>query len=521
MQLAWAAQIPGRVLILAPLCVAEQTVAEGVKFGVEVKYAQSQPASEGARIVIANYERLDAFHPEHFAGVVLDESSILKAFDGKTRQRLIDTFQSTPYRLCCTATPSPNDIAELANHAEFLGLMTRQEFLATWFVHDDAGWRMKGHAVQPFYRWLASWAIAMRKPSDIGYDDTGFELPPLTIEDHVVEGGDSGGVLFPELGLKGIQGRQKARRASVEDRVQAVIGLMLKSFHDEGRKSGILPGVESKEQGVGQGISRRSSEQGSAEGMGEQEIPNRQSVQGENASSSQGLRASQSTDEETLEYEALRTDTGSVRGDALSTEEQMRDLWTEPEEQEALSACRPLPQDKEGQRAFMRQLQSRYREIQRRLSPARESGSLPKWIAWCGLNVEQDMLAALLGDEWCVSVSGADSMREKIRKTLQWVNDPTMPIMLSKMRVLGFGMNFQHCHKMAMVGLGDSWEQYYQALRRCHRFGQQHPVDAHIVVSNSERAIVSNVRRKQADADEMARQLLVHMRDFEREELSA
>lgn len=369
MQLAWAHQIPGRVLILAPLCVAEQTVLEGAKFGVEVAYATSQPETQGARIVITNYERLNRFNPEAFAGVVLDESSILKAFDGKTRARLIETFKGTPYKLCCTATPSPNDIAELANHAEFLGLMTRQEFLATWFVHDDQGWRMKGHAVQPFYRWLASWAIAMRKPSDIGYSDNGYELPPLTITDHVVEGGDPGGALFPELGLKGIQSRLKARRASIEDRCQCVADLV-------------------------------------------------------------------------------------ARGD--------------------------------------------------------------QWLLWCGLNAESDWLSKLPD---AVNVQGSDTYEQK-RKAILGFAAGDIRVLVTKMRIAGYGLNLQNCHNMAFVGIGDSYEQYYQAIRRCWRFGQRQPVDAHIVVSNSERAIVSNVRRKQADADEMARQLLVHMRDFEREELT-
>ncbi len=146
MQLAWAHALGVRTIILAPLCVAEQTVAEGRKFGVPVHYAADQSSVGEHPIVITNYERLEKFDTSRFQAVVLDESSILKAFDGKTRGRLIETFKHTPYRLCCTATPSPNDIAELANHAEFLGLMTRAEFLATWFVHDDAGWRMKGHA---------------------------------------------------------------------------------------------------------------------------------------------------------------------------------------------------------------------------------------------------------------------------------------------------------------------------------------------------------------------------------------
>ena len=146
--------------MLAPLCVAEQTVAEAQKFGIDVVYARDQREADGHRIVITNYERLDRFDTSRFEGVVLDESSILKAFDGKTRTALIAAFAGTRYRLCCTATPSPNDISELANHAEFLGLMTRPEFLATWFIKvdqgqrttDHHGWRMKRHAVEPFYR---------------------------------------------------------------------------------------------------------------------------------------------------------------------------------------------------------------------------------------------------------------------------------------------------------------------------------------------------------------------------------
>jgi superfamily II DNA or RNA helicase len=168
MQCAWAHALGCPTLILAPLCVAEQTVAEAAKLKIKVRYARNQQEADAGDelLIITNYERLDDFDAGRYSAVVLDESSILKAFDGKTRTKLIKTFQHATYRLCCTATPSPNDIAELANHAEFLGLMTRAEFLATWFVHDDAGWRMKRHAVEPFYRWLASWAIAMRKPSD-------------------------------------------------------------------------------------------------------------------------------------------------------------------------------------------------------------------------------------------------------------------------------------------------------------------------------------------------------------------
>ena len=140
---------------------------------------------------------------------MLDESSILKAYDGKTRTRLIRAFAETPYRLCCTATPAPNDIAELANHCEFLGIMTRAEMLATWFVHDEDGWRLKGHAHEAFYRWLVSWGIFMRLPSDLGFADDGYRLPGLEIREHVVttDAPIAGEYLFPSMGLGGIGGR--------------------------------------------------------------------------------------------------------------------------------------------------------------------------------------------------------------------------------------------------------------------------------------------------------------------------
>src|SRR3990167_3879247 len=194
MQLARAANLPGRVLIFAPLCVGEQTIAEGQRIGVVVGVLGS-----GAAIEVTNYERLHHVEPRDYAGVVLDESSISKSYDGKTRTRLIRAFAETPYRLCCTATPAPNDIAELANHCEFLGIMTRAEMLATWFVHDEDGWRLKGHAHEAFYRWLVSWGIFMRLPSDLGFADDGYRLPGLEIREHVVttDAPIAGEYLFP------------------------------------------------------------------------------------------------------------------------------------------------------------------------------------------------------------------------------------------------------------------------------------------------------------------------------------
>ncbi len=372
MQLSWAQSVPGRVLILAPLCVAEQTVAEGAKLGIACHYARGEATAADHRIVITNYERLDKFDISSYAGVVLDESSILKSFDGKTRTALIAAFKHTPYRLCCTATPSPNDIAELANHAEFLGLQPRAEFLATWFVHDDAGWRMKRHARVPFFRWLASWAVAFRKPSDLGFSDDGFILPALTIKDYIVPSGDMPGVLFPELGSKGLKGALSARRGSLTARTDAVHNIV--------------------------------------------------------------------------------------------------DEWGDT------------------------------------------------WLVWCGLNEESDALAKTLPRS--INVQGKDDYDRKLRAVLGFT-DGSIKTMITKLSILGYGMNFQHCARMVFCGMGYSFESYYQGLRRCWRFGQHRAVEATIVVSEAERGVVETVRRKEAAADAMATELLSAMRDFEREELAS
>lgn len=380
MQLAWANAQPGRTIILAPLCVADQTVAEGRRIGVEAHYAQSQADAGAHRVVVTNYERLDRFDPTAFSSVVLDESSILKAFDGQTRTTLIRTFADTPFRLCCTATPSPNDITELANHAEFLGLMTRPEFLATWFVRVGAGqrttthhgWRMKRHAVAPFYRWLASWALAVRHPRDLGADTPGYDLPPLRIHDIVIDAQQAEGVLFPELSVYGIHGRLSARRGALEDRVAAV---------------------------------------------------------------------------------------------------------------SALVQSRPGP-----------------------------------WMLWCGLNEEADAIAAAIPD--AVNVQGSDTYAEKVG-AVRAFQAGTLPVLVSKPKILGFGMNFQACAQMVFVGLGDSYETYYQAIRRCYRYGQTRPVDVYVVVSEAETVIVRNVREKERKAADLSAQLMAHLGDECRKELAA
>lgn len=370
MQLAWASQIPGRVLIFAPLCVAPQTIAEGQAIGVSIA-----PFGSGERVEIVNYEQRHHVTPNEYAGVVLDESSIMKSFDGKTRSWLIEAFHDTPYRLCCTATPAPNDIAELANHCEFLGLMTRMEMLATFFVHDDDGWRLKGHAHQAFYRWLASWGMFLRRPSDLGFSDDGYLLPELTIRDVVVTSTTPvmGEYLFPELGLGGLHGRLAARRNSLMPRVRAALQLIAAEPHHQ-------------------------------------------------------------------------------------------------------------------------------------------------WIVWCGLNEEQQSIAAALNGE-CVSVAGSDAADVKQDRIDAFLHARAR-VLITKPRIAGFGLNLQACARMIFLGLGDSYETYYQSIRRCWRFGQQQPVTVLIVVAETETQIIANVRRKEAEASTLASAMVAAVRDIEKEEIS-
>jgi superfamily II DNA or RNA helicase len=197
-QCEWARHIPGEVLIVAPLAVASQTVKEAQnRLGMDVVYSKDGTVS--SRVTITNYERLDKFDCRRFAGVVLDESSILKGFMGKTKQLLCDQFSDTRYRLACTATPAPNDHMELGNHSQFLGVMPSTEMLARWFINDPSKvgvYKIKGHAEADFWAWVGSWAACVSMPSDLGFEDGAYILPKLNTHTHTVntpmQAGDEG-----------------------------------------------------------------------------------------------------------------------------------------------------------------------------------------------------------------------------------------------------------------------------------------------------------------------------------------
>lgn len=227
MQLEWAEQIRrrtgGNVIVIAPLAVAAQTKREGEKFGIAVNICASQSDVRADMVNITNYEKLDKFSAESFTAVVLDESSILKSFSGKIRNQIILMFAKTPYKLACTATPAPNDYMELGNHSEFLGVMTRAEMLAMYFVHDGgetSKWRLKGHAESLFWKWLSTWCVVMDDPKKLGYDIDGYDLPALNVH-QIIADGDT--VTNETLSLTE---RREARRESLESRCKAAAELV-------------------------------------------------------------------------------------------------------------------------------------------------------------------------------------------------------------------------------------------------------------------------------------------------------
>jgi superfamily II DNA or RNA helicase len=258
-QLTWAENVrtaKGNVLILAPLAVADQTVREGERFGIAVTRVH-EPSDVVDGICITNYDRAERFLAMPWSGIVLDESSILKAHDGATRNAIIEGSRSIPYRLACTATPSPNDHTELGNHAEFLGIMSRTEMLASFFVHDGGEtsiWRLKGHADADFWKWVAGWGIMMRKPSDLGFDDDGFALPELRIIPHILDSGlvEDGNIFA--MPARTLEEQRRAKRKTLDQRCQAVAELIAREpdhqwlvwceLNDEGdRLTEIIPGA--------------------------------------------------------------------------------------------------------------------------------------------------------------------------------------------------------------------------------------------------------------------------------------
>lgn len=357
MQLVWADQVSKheskKVLILAPLAVKEQTYKEAQKFGISTDL-----------IDIINYEQLHNVDVNNYVGVVLDESSILKGLSGAIRKQVTDLFYSTPYKLSCTATPSPNDFMELGSQSEFLGVMSQVEMLAMFFVHDGSDtskWRLKGHGRKKFFEWLATWSVFISKPSDLGYDDHGHELPELVFHEHIIDSGVTDGLFAPIAA--GLLDRNRARKDTVDARVHEA-SIIANGINDH-------------------------------------------------------------------------------------------------------------------------------------------------VLVWCHLNEESEKLSQSINDS--VEVTGADSPENKTDRMIGFANGKYKKL-ITKPKIAGFGMNWQICNQMVFVGLSDSWEQFYQSVRRCWRYGQNRPVHVHIVSADIEGGVLANIKRKEQQNKQLKSEMIEIMK---------
>jgi hypothetical protein len=371
MQLSWADQVSrytGKpVLILAPLAVSTQTQEEAKKIDLSVtRYGAGD-------LQITNYEQLHNVDSSLFSGIVLDESSCLKSFTSKHKNQIIDMFKYTPYKLCCSATPSPNDFTEIGNHSEFLDICSRSEMLSTYFVHDSGEtqkWRLKGHAEKEFFKWLATWAVMLNTPSDIGYDDNGFVLPKINYYQHIVKSKIADGFLFHQMAST-LNERRQARKESLEERCSLAASL--------------------------------------------------------------------------------------------------------------------------------------------------SAGSDEPWLYWCDLNAESTTITQKI--HGAAEVTGSMKSDTKESRMIGFSKGDFKKL-VTKAKIAQFGMNWQHCNNMVFVGLSDSFEAFYQAVRRCWRFGQKKPVNVHIVISEKEGSVLENIRLKELKAEQMQKKMIECMADISRKEIN-
>lgn len=376
MQLTWAQNIikatNGKVIIFAPLSVNEQTIDEGKKIAVEVSRFNEL---DNRNIKICNYENLEKLNSSDYVGIVLDESSILKSIDGVIRKNLILFAKDIKYRLACTATPAPNDISEIANHTEFLGILKREEMLAKYFVNREnkgTGWEIKGHAISAFYKWMATWAMFVKYPSDLGFSDKGFKLPDMNIEGHYTHFEFKRDDELFNVGLKGIGDRLKIRKDTIKSKIKAI-------------------------------------------------------------------------------------------SDLVNAEKQQS-------------------------------------------------------IIWCGLNEEAEVLYKSIKDG--INLQGHDKDSDKIQKIKDFKSGK-IKVLITKPKIAGFGLNFQNCHNVHFFGLSDSYEAYYQCIRRCYRFGQTKTVNVHLWLAGNESEILNNVKNKEKTAQEVSSQVIKYIRDYEMQEIKS
>lgn len=560
MELVWGDYIHREtgvdIIYFAPLAVTAQIIREAEKFGVPAKHVHTQEECVPG-LNVTNYQKLDHFDMSKFGGVILDESSILKNVDGHYRRRLTEVCDQIPFRLAATATPAPNDFMELGTTAEFLGVMSYTDMLATFFAHDGSEtqkWRLKGHAENDFWKWMASWSVMVRMPSDLGYDDGAFKLPQLLKKQHTVSV-DTGpdvetGTLF-QFEARTMKERLQARKASISERVAKAAELVVGSICDE--VEGCLGSLNTRKiaedelrkirnmlQGSGQKGAERLRKIGNIcenitkliNIVGMEELQN--SVKGitpREGSSMQMIPSSQKSvnrspgrgaksEDSQREYE---TNTGYLQNNMMHSSTcraedapSVEPMSQTHEAKDCLLITATAQDGSEGSYARIAITDSDILRIGPGCSEERlrtwRTERINAWVIWCHLNNEQNALEKMMGN-LAISIHGSLSEEEKEERHAAWLRGDA-PVLIVKPSMFGYGLNWQHCANTVFVGLNDSFEQVFQATRRFWRFGQSRPVNVHFIASQLEGAVVANLRRKEMDYDRMASNMVLHMADL-------
>lgn len=551
MQLAWADEVAthtgGMVLILAPLAVSEQTIEQGQTFGIEVKRVAHGGTPDSPGVWITNYERIEPIQFDELHGLVLDESSILKAHDGKTRAKIITSAQGVPYRLSCTATPSPNDFDELGNQCEFLGVMTRTEMLATYFKNDsgDTGtWILKGWGQSRFWEWMGSWSVVLRNPSDLGFDGSKYILPEPEYIEHVVES-EQGGDLFAKPAQTMLERRQ-AQRGSIEQRCRALADvvnadpsepwLIWCHLNDEAELLASLIDGAVNVQGKNSpefktaasrwfcyDDSLQSSELCDKLTATEKELLGWTKRKNSDALTCANItqqtkkslgRARLKSEQSTTKTETENTQ--QIQKCEVSTEMLQKHGVQQTQKNEPISECVNMALKT---LTTIKCLQSKMDCVQ--FADHQNQGTETQTDSTSIIAIQADK-----SEGFFVSHAITDSENSKILSNTYEAPSVTLNqprkgrVLISKARMFGYGLNFQHCARMAFVGLDDSFEKFYQAVRRCYRFGQKRQVVVHMFTAENEGQILANLKRKEVQHHEMSANMIDHMKDIMNLELA-
>lgn len=542
------------VLMLAPLAVGPQHQREAERFGIDALYVRDGSEVTEPRIYITNYERLDSFIATQFVGIILDESSVIKSFTGKTTRKLISTFAKTPYRLCCTATPAPNDHTELGTHAEFLGVMRREEMLPRWFINDTADtgtWRIKGHAAGDFWRWVASWARCVSLPSDLGFDDAGYVLPPISVHEHLVKADrtiDAGEELrgklvgqhrlfrMPDTSATAIH---VEKRLTAKERAKLAAEIVFEDWScgSQNTPSAAEPNIKTtllNEIGARNKDGRQKRIKNTCAHITE---PTRNAGTETKSSApsampvaERDMRKTASTEKKPRPAQSFATRNFAVMASSKPPSAlPQQNTIASPASKVAAPSAAHLPLMEGGTGSPLTTITAPGPSADSSALPATRASASSRtirnclneqsttsnerdwWVVWCDSDYEQDELERLFGDV-AISIRGSMMLSKKEELHEAWLRGERK-VLICKPVMFGYGVNWQHCSKMIFAGLSFSYENYYQAVRRCWRFGQKNPVEVHIAMADTEAAIKRVIDRKADDHGAMKREMATAMRE--------